>query len=137
MAKLTIEIDPSLQKQLDRIVRDGWYADTSALALEAVRQYAEAKSHLGDSPPLLHRFAADALNASKPDTALKFVSRGITLLASQEIADLGLYQKMVELKVQILLVMDRAQDAIATLEEAKDKLPNNPTIDGWLKKLKK
>lgn len=137
MAKLTIEIDPSLQKQIDRIVRDGWYSDASALAVEAVRQYAEAKSHLGDSPPLLHRFAADALNASKPETALKFVSRGITLLASQEIADLGLFQKMVELKVQILLVLDRAEDAIITLEAAKDKLPNNPTIDGWLRKLKK
>ncbi|MCM2314193.1 MAG: hypothetical protein NDJ92_03455 [Thermoanaerobaculia bacterium] len=137
MAKLTIEIDPSLQKQIDRIVRDGWYADASALAVEAVRQYAEAKSHLGDSPPLLHRFAADALNASKPETALKFVSRGITLLASQEIADLVLFQKMVELKVQILLVLDRAEDAIITLEAAKDKLPNNPTIDGWLRKLKK
>jgi Arc/MetJ-type ribon-helix-helix transcriptional regulator len=137
MAKLTIDIEPSLQKQIDRIVRDGWYPDAAALAVEALRQYAEAKSHLGDSPPLLHRFAADALNASKPETALKFVSRGITLLDSQAISDLGLYQKMVELKVQILLVLERAEDAIITLEAAKEKLPNNPTIDGWLKKLKK
>ncbi len=135
--KLTIEIEPSLQKQIERIVRDGWYSDAPTLALEALRQFAEAKSHLGDSPPLLHRFAADALNASKPETALKFVSRGITLLASQEIADLGLFQRMVELKVQVLLVLDRAEDAIVTLEQAKEKLPNNPAIDGWLRKLKK
>ncbi|MFA6954762.1 MAG: hypothetical protein WC538_02690 [Thermoanaerobaculia bacterium] len=137
MAKLTIEIEPGLQRQMDRIVRDGWFPDAAALAVEALRQYAEAKSHLGDSPPLLHRFAADALNASKPETALKFVSRGITLLDSQAIADLGLYQKLVELKVQILLVLERAEDAIITLDGAKDKLPNNPTIDGWLKKLRK
>ena len=61
MAKLTIEIDPSLGKALDRIVRDGWYVDRETLVLEAVKQLVEAKTHLGDSPPLLHRFAADAM----------------------------------------------------------------------------
>jgi len=48
MAKLTIEIEPGLQRQIDRIVRDGWYPDAEALVVEALRQYAEAKSHLGD-----------------------------------------------------------------------------------------
>jgi len=39
--------------------------------------------------------------------------------------------------VQILLVLERTEDAIITLDGAKEKLPNNPTIDGWLKKLRK
>jgi Arc/MetJ-type ribon-helix-helix transcriptional regulator len=137
MPKITIEVDAGLNKQIERIVRDGWFADPSAVVLEALRQMVEAKTFLGDSPPILHRFAADALNASKPETALKFVSRGIALLSSQDLADLSLYQKLVELRVQILLVLDRKEDAITMLNEAKEKLPNNPFIDNWLKKLKK
>ena len=137
MPKLTIEIDSGLKKGIDRIVRDGWFADDEAVVLEALRQFVEAKTYLGDSPPLLHRFAADALNASKPETALKFVSRGLTLLSSQELADLRLYQQLVELKIQILMILDRLDEALATLDEARDKLPNNPVIDGWAKRLEK
>lgn len=137
MPKLTIEIDASLKKGIDRIVRDGWFADGEAVVIEALRQFVEAKTYLGDSPPLLHRFAADALNASKPETALKFVSRGMTLLSTQELADLRLYQQLVELKVQILVILDRLDEALATLDEAKDKMPNNPAIDGWVRRLEK
>ncbi len=137
MPKITIDVDAVLNKQIERIVRDGWFSDPGAVVLESLRQFVEAKTYLGDSPPMLHRFAADALNASKPDTALKFVSRGIALLSSQDLADLTLYQKLVELKVQVLLVLDRKDDAVAALNEAKEKLPNNPFIDNWLKKLKK
>jgi Arc/MetJ-type ribon-helix-helix transcriptional regulator len=137
MPKLTIEIDAALKKGIDRIVRDGWFADDEAVVIEALRQFVEAKTYLGDSPPLLHRFAADALNASKPETALKFVSRGMTLLSTQELADLRLYQQLVELKVQILVILDRLDEALATLDEAKDKLPNSPVIDGWVRRLEK
>ena len=135
MPELTIEIDARLQKGLERIVRDGWFADDEAVVIEAVRQFVEAKTWLGDSPPLLHRFAADALNASKPETALKFASRGLTLLSSQELADLHLVQQLVELKVQILMILDRVDEARATLEEAKERLPNSPLVDGWVKRL--
>jgi Arc/MetJ-type ribon-helix-helix transcriptional regulator len=137
MPKLTIEIDSGLRRAIDRIVRDGWYADDEAVVLEALRQFVEAKAYLGDSPPLLHRFAADALNASKPETALKFVSRGLTLLSTQELADLKLYQQLVELRVQILMILDRAEEALTTLEEAKERLPNSPVIEGWVRRLEK
>jgi len=137
MPKLTIEIDASLKKGIDRIVRDGWFADDEAVVVEALRQFVEAKTYLGDSPPLLHRFAADALNASKPETALKFVSRGLTLLSTQELADLRLYQQLVELKVQTLMILDRADEALATLEEAKERLPNSPVVDSWISRLEK
>lgn len=137
MTKLTIEIDASLKKGIDRIVRDGWFADDEAVVIEALRQFVEAKTYLGDSPPLLHRFAADALNASKPETALKFVSRGLTLLSSQELADLQLYQQLVELKVQVLMILDRPDEALLTLQEAKERLPNSPSIEGWVRRLEK
>jgi hypothetical protein len=35
------------------------------------------------------------------------------------------------------LISGREGDALAQLESAKEKLPNNPTIDTWLKKLKR
>lgn len=137
MTTLKLEIDSGLQRQIDHIVRDGWYVDGDAVVLEALRQFVEAKTYLGDSPPVLHRFAADALNASKPETALKFVSRGLTLLSTQDLADLRLYQQLVELRVQILLVLDRNEEALVVLEEAQAKLPNNPSINGWIAKLQK
>jgi hypothetical protein len=104
---------------------------------EALHQFVEAKSFLGDSPRLLHRFAADALNESKPETALKFSSRGLALLDTEEHPDLGLYQRLVELKVQILLVLDRAAEALETLEEAKQVLPNSPAIARWAERVRK
>jgi Arc/MetJ-type ribon-helix-helix transcriptional regulator len=137
MPKMTIEVDASLKKGIDRIVRDGWFADEEAVVIEALRQFVEAKAYLGDSPPLLHRFAADALNASKPETALKFVSRGLTLLSGQELADLALYQQLVELKVQTLVILDRLDEARAMLEEAKERLPNSPAIESWVRRIEK
>ena len=86
---------------------------------------------------MLHRFAADALNDSKPDTSLKFVDRALSLLTAQQMTDFALYQALIELRVQVLLVLDRTRDAVATLEEAKEQLPNNPTIARWLEKLTK
>ena len=137
MTKLTIELTPELAKQIDRIVRDGWFPDQESLAHEALEQFVELKTFLGDSPRMLHRFAADALNESKPDTALKFVGRALSLLANEKMADLALYQSLVELKVQILLVIGREEDAIVALEEARERLPNNPTITKWLQRLTK
>lgn len=135
MVKISTEIQPELAQQIERIVRDGWFPSDQAVFLEALHQFVEAKSFLGDSPRMLHRFAADALNESKPETALKFVNRALTLLTTQEVTDLSLYQMLVELRVQILLVLGRSGEALASLEEAKQKLPNSPTIAKWISKL--
>ena len=86
---------------------------------------------------MLHRFAADALNDSKPEVALKFVHRAISLLGNQETTDYSLYQALVELRVQILLVLEREEEALAGLEEAHEKLPNNPTVAKWIERLRK
>ena len=137
MAKVAAEIPSELARQIDRIIRDGWFADEESVVREALMQFVDAKSFLGDSPRMLHRFAADALNDSKPDTALKFVNRALSLLNGQQVTDFALYQALVELRVQILLVLDRKPDAVAALEEAKEQLPNNPTIARWLEKLTK
>jgi hypothetical protein len=137
MVKVAAEIPTDLARQIDRIIRDGWFPDQEAIVREALSQFVDAKSFLGDSPRMLHRFAADALNDEKPETALKFVNRALLLLEAQEITDFALYQALVELRVQVLLILDREPDAIATLEEAREKLPNNPTIARWLEKLKK
>ncbi len=137
MVKVAAEIPSELARQIDRIIRDGWFPDQETVLLEALHQFVDAKSFLGDSPRMLHRFAADALNDSKPETALKFVSRAMALLANEELTDYNLYQALVELRVQILLVLDREADAIATLEEAREKLPNNPMIKNWVERLKK
>lgn len=135
--KLSAEIPSELSRQIDRIIRDGWFPDQDAVVREALSQFVDAKSYLGDSPRMLHRFAADALNDSKPDVALKFVSRALSLLGSQETTDFTLYQALVELRVQILLVLGRDDDALASLEEAREKLPNNPTVARWIEKLEK
>ncbi|HUP65703.1 MAG TPA: hypothetical protein VM557_10515 [Thermoanaerobaculia bacterium] len=136
MPKLTAEIGEDLSSRIDAIVRDGWFPSREALVREALQQFAEAKSFLGDSPRMIQRFAADALNESKPETALRFADRALSLLVSQEHPDLQLYQSLVELRVQILLVMNRAAEAMETLQEAREKLPNNPAIARWIEKVK-
>jgi Arc/MetJ-type ribon-helix-helix transcriptional regulator len=135
--KVSAEIPNELARQMDRIIRDGWYADEEAVVREALLQFLDAKSFLGDSPRMLHRFAADALNDSKPDVALKFVDRAVSLLGAQQVTDFTLYQSLIELRVQILLILGRDSDALTTLEEARDKMPNNPTIARWIEKVRK
>ena len=137
MPKLTADIPNELSRQIDRIIRDGWYPDQESVVREALLQFVDAKSFLGDSPRMLHRFAADALNDSKPEVALKFVSRALSLLGGQSTTDFTLYQALVELRVQILLVMGRDDDALTLLEEAREKLPNNPSIATWIARLEK
>src|SRR5437763_16726683 len=135
--KVTTEIPSDLARQIDRIIRDGWFPDQETVLREALHQFVDAKSFLGDSPRMLHRFAADALNDSKPEVALKFVNRGLSLLPAQDATDFHLYQNLVELRVQILLVLDRTAEALSALEEAREMLPNNPTIAKWISRLKK
>lgn len=135
--KVSAEIPNELARQMDRVIRDGWYADEEAVVREALLQFLDAKSFLGDSPRMLHRFAADALNDSKPDVALKFVDRGLSLIGAQQLPDFTLYQSLVELRVQILLIFGRESDALTTLEEAREKMPNNPTIAKWIEKVRK
>ncbi|HEY2092042.1 MAG TPA: ribbon-helix-helix domain-containing protein [Thermoanaerobaculia bacterium] len=135
--KVSAEIPNELARQIDRIIRDGWFADEEAVVREALLRFVDAKSFLGDSPRMLHRFAADALNDSKPDVALKFVDRALSLMNGQQMTDFHLYQSLVELRVQILLVLGRESDALTTLEEAREKMPNNPTIAMWIEKVRK
>lgn len=137
MPKLTTDIPNELSRQIDRIIRDGWFPDEETVVREALLQFVDAKSFLGDSPRMLHRFAADALNDSKPDVALKFVQRALSLLGNQNTTDFTLYQALTELRVQILLILGRDDDAMAALEEAREKLPNNPNIANWIAKLEK
>src|SRR5437868_10828133 len=110
MTKVTTEVSADLSKQIDRIVRDGWFPDQETVVREALNEFVDAKSFLGDSPRMLHRFSADALNDSKPETALKFANRALSLMNSQQLTDFTLYQSLVELRVQILLVLDREAD---------------------------
>lgn len=137
MPKLTAEIPNELSRQIDRIIRDGWFPDQESVIREALSQFVDAKSFLGDSPRMLHRFAADALNDSKPEVALKFATRALSLLANHNMTDFTLYQSLVELRVQILLVLGREDDALHAAEEAHEKLPNNPAIAKWIEKLNK
>jgi Arc/MetJ-type ribon-helix-helix transcriptional regulator len=137
MPKVAAEISNELARQIDRMIRDGWFPDHETVLREALSQFVDAKSFLGDSPRMLHRFAADALNDSKPDTALKFVDRALSLMSTQKVTDFTLYQNLVELRVQILLVLGRNSDALASLEEAREQLPNNPTIAKWIERLRK
>ena len=135
--KITTEVAPDLQRQMDRIIRDGWFPDQETLLREALVQFVDAKSFLGDSPRMLQRFAADALNDSKPETALKFIDRALLLMSTQKVTDFMLYQNLIELRVQILVVLGREPDAMTALEEAREVLPNNPTIARWIDRLKK
>jgi len=137
MVKVQTDIPPDLSRQIERIIRDGWFPDQETVVREALVQFVDAKTFLGDSPRMLHRFAADALNDSKPETALKFVDRALSLMLSQKITDFSLYQNLVELRVQILLVFGREADALASLEEAREHLPNNPNIARWIERLDK
>ena len=137
MPKVAADISNELARQIDRMIRDGWFPDQETVLREALSQFVDAKSFLGDSPRMLHRFAADALNDSKPDTALKFVDRALSLMSTQKVTDFTLYQNLVELRVQILLVLGRNSDALASLEEAREHLPNNPTIAKWIERLRK
>ena len=136
MPKITTEVAPDLARQIDRMVRDGWFSNEESVVTEALRQFVEAKSFLGDSPRMLHRFAADALNESKPETALKFVNRALSLLGTQKMPDFVLYQNLVELRVQILLILNHETEALAVLEEAQEKLPNSPTVRKWIERLR-
>ena len=135
--KVSTEIPNDLARQIDRIIRDGWFPDQEAVVREALHQFVDAKSFLGDSPRMLHRFAADALNDSKPDVALKFVNRAMSLMSNEKLTDFNLYQSLVELRVQVLLVLGRDADALSSLEEAREHMPNNPTIAKWIEKLSK
>jgi len=135
--KVAAEIPPDLSRQIERIIRDGWFPDQETVVREALLQFVDAKSFLGDSPRMLHRFAADALNDSKPETALKFVDRALSLMVNQKLTDFNLLQNLIELRVQILLVLGREADALAALEEAQQTLPNNPSIAKWIERLQK
>jgi hypothetical protein len=135
MVKFATDVPADLARQVDRIIRDGWFPDHETVLREALMYFVDAKSFLGDSPRMLHRFAADALNDSKPETALKFVRRAMSLLSTQELTDFALYQALVELEVQILLVLGRDADALMSLEVARVHLPNNPTIAKWIERL--
>src|SRR5438477_6035046 len=126
MPKVAAEISNELARQIDRMIRDGWFPDQDTVLREALSQFVDAKSFLGDSPRMLHRFAADALNDSKPETALKFVDRALALMSTQKVTDFTLYQSLIELRVQILLVLGRDSEALNSLEEARELLPNNP-----------
>lgn len=136
MPKISVEVSAELARQIERIIRDGWFPSDEAVVREAIERFIESKSFLGDSPRLLHRFAADALNESKPDTALKFVDRALSLHSTSDVADLSLYQQLVELRVQILLVLGRDREALTSLEEAQERMPNNPNIQKWLERLR-
>ena len=137
MTKVSADIPAELNRAIDRIIRDGWFPDQETVVREALTQFVDAKSFLGDSPRMLHRFAADALNDSKPETALKFVDRSLLLMSNQKITDFVLFQSLIELRVQILLILGREDEALRSLEEAKEILPNNPSITRWMDRLNK
>ena len=137
MPKITADISNELARQIDRIIRDGWFPDQEAVVREALSQFVDAKTFLGDSPRMLHRFAADALNDSKPEVALKFVDRALSLASGTAATDFSLYQALVELRVQILMIVGRDAEALTLLEEAREMLPNNPSIAKWIEKLNK
>ncbi|HKR67036.1 MAG TPA: hypothetical protein VJZ00_25140 [Thermoanaerobaculia bacterium] len=137
MPKLTADIPAELSRQIDRMIRDGWFPDQESVVREALLHFVDAKSFLGDSPRMLHRFAADALNDSKPEVALKFVSRALSLMSHQNITDFSLFQALVELRIQILMVLGRDDEALTSAEEAREKMPNNPAIARWIERLQK
>jgi Arc/MetJ-type ribon-helix-helix transcriptional regulator len=137
MTKVSADIPAELTRAIDRIIRDGWFPDQETVVREALEKFVDAKSFLGDSPRMLHRFAADALNDSKPETALKFVDRSLLLMSNQKISDFVLFQSLIELRVQILLILGREDEALRSLEEAKEILPNNPSIARWMERLNK
>lgn len=132
MGSLNVDLPYSLEQQIKRIVREGWFHDPEQVVIEALEQFVGGKSYLGDSPVMLQSFAADAMNDSKPEVALKFIDRALSMSEADQSGDLDLYKSLVELKVQILMVMDDTEEATATLEKARERLPNNPSIKRWL-----
>lgn len=137
MVRIAVDIPIEIETQIRRLLREGWYESDEEIVIESLRQFILGKSYLGDSPTMLHRFAADALNESKPATALKFVDRAIAIMENQKSADLSFYQMLIELRVQILLVLDRLEEAEETLQKAQERLPNNPAIVRWLDKVRR
>lgn len=137
MVRITVDIPADLEVQIRRLLKEGWYESDEEIVVESLQQFIGGKSYLGDSPGMLHRFAADALNESKPVTALKFVDRAISIIEAQKSTDLSFYQVLIELRVQILLVLDRVEEAEETLEKARERLPNNPAIVRWLDKIRR
>lgn len=137
MVRITVDVPDELERQIRRLLKEGWYESDEEIVVEALEQFIGGKSYLGDSPSMLHRFAADALNESKPATALKFVDRAISIIEHQKTTDLSFLQTLIELRVQILLVLDRLDEAEETLEKASERLPNNPAIARWLDKVKR
>ncbi len=137
MVKVDADIPPELSRQIDRIIRDGWFPDHETVVREALFQFVDGRSFLGDSPRMLHRFAADALNESKPEVALRFVDRAVGLLDTHSVTDFTLYQMLVELRVQILLILERVDDALTALQQAREKLPNSPAIARWIEKVER
>lgn len=135
MPRVSIQISGSLASQIERLIREGWYPDEQSLVQSALEQFVERRSFLGDSPDVLSRFAADALDHARPETALKFATRGLTLLGTGPRTDLDLYKTLVELRVQSLLVMGRDAEARISLEEAREHLPNSPGIAGWIRRM--
>ncbi|MGA7617561.1 MAG: hypothetical protein WBX15_20540 [Thermoanaerobaculia bacterium] len=135
MTRITLDLSAETLRRLDRIVKDGWYADRDSLVTEALEQFVESRSFLGDSPRLLHHFAADALNESKPEIALKFVARALSLMNTHDPIDLNLYQQLVELRVQILLILGLNSEALESLKEARERLPNNPNVLRWMNRV--
>lgn len=137
MRRISVQISPGLAQQIDRLLREGWYRDEQGLVEAALESFVEHRSFLGDSPRLLLGFAADALNDSKPETALRFTSRAQALLGSEPSADLEMYKAIVELRVQCLLVLGRESEARSELEAARGRLPNSPGITGWIDRLRR
>lgn len=135
MPRVSTQISGAVASQIERLVREGWYRDEQAVIEAALESFVEHRSFIGDSPELLGRFAADALNESKPETALKFVARALTILGTRPDNDLQLYKSLVELRVQSLLVLGRDEEAKSCLEEAKKQLPNTPGISGWIRRM--
>lgn len=136
MPRLILDVPDEIAEQLERLVKEGWYSDQHAAVQSALGTFLVSKSYLGDSPRLLLRFAADALNESKPETAIRFADRGLSLLAVQEHPDRAIYQSLIEIRLQALLVLGRQEEALETVERAKEILPNHPGITAWQERLR-
>ena len=135
MPRVSVQISSSLSAQIERLLREGWYRDEAAVVEAALEKFIGNRSFLGDSPRLLVHFASDALNDSKPETALKFTARALALMNGDAAPDLELYKQLVELRVQSLLVLDRETEARSELEQARARLPNSPGIAGWIRRM--
>lgn len=135
MPSIEVALSDSLADEIERIVREGWYPSPEAVVEAALADFVERRTFLGDTPRLLLRFAADALEQSRPEVALRFIDRGLARLTEAELFDRALYQQMTELRVQLLLILGREPDALLTLEQAREKLPNSPGLMRWIERL--